>query len=73
MHFEPEGVGEQLEPERARPRRRPAVLLGLLTISHHPEQETGPDGYGLVFDYLRSSALNPAQSIDMITAIAAGT
>ncbi|HJD80938.1 helix-turn-helix transcriptional regulator [Kitasatospora aureofaciens] len=46
------------------------VFLETLTSSHYLEQEAELDGYGLVFDYLRSSALNPAQSIDMITAIA---
>ncbi|MDH6137155.1 transcriptional regulator with XRE-family HTH domain [Kitasatospora sp. MAA4] len=48
-----------------------AVFLETLTSSHYLEQEAELDGYGLVFDYLRSSALNPAQSLDMITAIAA--
>ncbi|MFE4396870.1 MULTISPECIES: DUF5753 domain-containing protein [Streptomycetaceae] len=50
-----------------------AVFLETLTSSHYLEQEAELDGHGLVFDYLRSSALNPAQSIDMITAIATGT
>ncbi|MGK4582697.1 helix-turn-helix domain-containing protein [Kitasatospora sp. HPMI-4] len=50
-----------------------AVFLETLTSSHYLEQETELDGYGLVFEYLRSSALNPAQSLDMITAIAAET
>ncbi len=50
-----------------------AVALETLTSSHYLEKEAELDGYGLVFDYLRSSALNPAQSLDMITAIAAET
>lgn len=47
------------------------VFLETLTSSHYMEQESEIDGYGLVFEYLRSSALNPGQSLDMITAIAA--
>ncbi|MFE5582337.1 helix-turn-helix domain-containing protein [Kitasatospora sp. NPDC056531] len=50
-----------------------AVSLETLTSSHYLEQEAELDGYGLVFDYLRSSALNPTQSLDMITAIEAET
>ncbi|MDH6579794.1 helix-turn-helix transcriptional regulator [Kitasatospora sp. MAP5-34] len=47
------------------------VFLETLTSSHYLEQEAELDGYGLVFEYLRSSALNPTQSLDMISAIAA--
>ncbi|MFF3005374.1 helix-turn-helix domain-containing protein [Kitasatospora sp. NPDC057940] len=50
-----------------------AVFLENLTSSHYLEREAELDGYGLVFEDLRSSALNPAQSLDMITAIAAET
>ncbi|MFC8716770.1 DUF5753 domain-containing protein [Kitasatospora sp. NPDC057198] len=49
-----------------------AVFLETLTSSHYLEQTTELDSYGLVFEYLRSSALNPAQSLDLIAAIAAG-
>ncbi|MCX4744985.1 helix-turn-helix domain-containing protein [Kitasatospora sp. NBC_01287] len=48
-----------------------AVFLETLTSSHYLENESELDGYGLAFDYLRSSALNPARSRDMIAAIAA--
>ncbi|WP_406092377.1 helix-turn-helix domain-containing protein [Kitasatospora purpeofusca] len=48
-----------------------AVFLETLTSSHYMEQQAELDGYGLVFEYLRSSALNPANSLDMISAIAA--
>ncbi|MFF7455973.1 helix-turn-helix domain-containing protein [Kitasatospora sp. NPDC008115] len=47
-----------------------AVFLETLTSSHYMEQQAELDGYGLVFEYLRSSALNPANSLDMISAIA---
>ncbi|WP_329498195.1 helix-turn-helix transcriptional regulator [Kitasatospora herbaricolor] len=48
-----------------------AVFLETLTSSHYLEQEAELDGYGLVFEYLRSAALNPAQSLDMIAAVRA--
>ncbi|WP_280704786.1 helix-turn-helix transcriptional regulator [Kitasatospora sp. GP30] len=48
-----------------------AVFLENLTSSHYLEQPAELNGYSLVFDHLRSSALDPAQSLDMITAIAA--
>ncbi|GAA2984945.1 MULTISPECIES: helix-turn-helix transcriptional regulator [unclassified Kitasatospora] len=50
-----------------------AVFLETLTSSHYMENQAELDGYGLVFEYLRSSALNPAESLDMISAIAAET
>lgn len=50
-----------------------AVFLETLTKSHYLEQEAELDGYGLAFEYLRSAALNPAQSLDMITTIATET
>lgn len=50
-----------------------AVFLENLTSSHYLEREAELDGYGLVFEHLRSSALNTAQTLDMITAIAAET
>ncbi|MDH6109043.1 transcriptional regulator with XRE-family HTH domain [Kitasatospora sp. MAP12-15] len=48
-----------------------AVFLETLTSSHYLEQEAELDGYGLVFEYLRSAALSPAKSLDMISSIAA--
>ncbi|MCC9309015.1 helix-turn-helix domain-containing protein [Kitasatospora sp. RB6PN24] len=48
-----------------------AVFVENLTSSHYLEEPAELDGYSLVFDYLRSSALDPAQSLDMIAAIAA--
>ncbi|MEE1786446.1 Scr1 family TA system antitoxin-like transcriptional regulator [Streptomyces sp. SP17BM10] len=48
-----------------------AVFVEALTNGHYLEREAGLDGYGLVFEYLRSSALNPSDSLDMIAAIAA--
>ncbi|MFJ9696502.1 helix-turn-helix domain-containing protein [Kitasatospora sp. NPDC101183] len=48
-----------------------AVFLETLTSSHYMEQQAELDGYGLVFEYLRSSALSPESSVDMISAIAA--
>lgn len=50
-----------------------AVFVETLTNGHYLEREAELDGYGLVFEYLRSSALNPSESLDMITAIAAET
>ncbi|MFE6864932.1 helix-turn-helix domain-containing protein [Kitasatospora sp. NPDC057692] len=48
-----------------------AVFLETLTSSHYLEQEAELDGYGLVFECLRSSALNPAESLDRIAAVEA--
>ncbi|MFI6152314.1 helix-turn-helix domain-containing protein [Kitasatospora sp. NPDC051170] len=50
-----------------------AVFLETLTSSHYLEEQGELDGYGLVFEYLRSAALNPKESLDMIAAIAAET
>ncbi|MFF2543712.1 helix-turn-helix domain-containing protein [Kitasatospora sp. NPDC058063] len=50
-----------------------AVFLETLTSSHYLEQQGELDGYGLVFEYLRSAALDPVKSLDMIAAIAAET
>ncbi|MFJ9840259.1 helix-turn-helix domain-containing protein [Kitasatospora sp. NPDC101155] len=50
-----------------------AVFVETLTNGHYLEREAELDGYGLVFEYLRSSALNPSDSLDMITSIATET
>ncbi|MEU3567762.1 DUF5753 domain-containing protein [Kitasatospora sp. NPDC036755] len=50
-----------------------AVFLETLTSSHYLENQVELDGYGLVFEYLRSAALDPAKSLDMIAEIAAET
>ncbi|MER6303953.1 helix-turn-helix transcriptional regulator [Kitasatospora sp. NPDC001539] len=50
-----------------------AVFVETLTTGYYLEREAELDGYGLAFEYLRSSALNPSESLDMITAISAET
>ncbi|WBP89992.1 hypothetical protein [Kitasatospora cathayae] len=49
------------------------VFVEMLTNGYYPEREAELDGYGLVFEYLRSSAPNPTESLDKITAISAET
>ncbi|MFE4977111.1 helix-turn-helix domain-containing protein [Kitasatospora sp. NPDC056651] len=50
-----------------------AVFVETLTNGYYLEREAELDGYGLTFEYLRSSALNPSESLDMITTISAET
>jgi len=48
-----------------------AVFLETLTSSQYLEEAKELDGYGMVFDWLRSSALDPEQSLNTIAALAA--
>ena len=48
-----------------------AVFLESLTSSHYLEEPAELDSYGMVFDFLRSSALNPDESLNTIAALAA--